>query len=81
MITLNQALQRMSPETLVSFLGDIVEMSPYDVVDANIISAIAHELISNVGEDALMMLSEAGIEHPEIDREFEEWAREMESHP
>lgn len=72
----NDVIRRMSPETLVALLGDLVEMGNLDQAESELISLAAYELISNAGEDAIMLLSEAAIEHPLIDREFQEWARE-----
>lgn len=68
----------MTPQTMVAFLGDLIEMDSGDEKEEALIALIASELISNEGEDALMLLSEAAIEHPLISAEFAAWAEEME---
>ena len=74
----NDIISRMSPETMVAMLGDLTEMGNLDQAECELISLVAYELIANVGEDAIMLLSEAGIEHELIDCEFAMWADEME---
>lgn len=73
----NDVISRMSPDTLVAFLGDLTE-TDNDQAGSELISLAAYELIANVGEDAIMLLSEAGIEHPLIDEEIRMFAEEME---
>ena len=73
----NDIISRMSPETLISFLGDLTE-TDNDQEGSELISLAAYELIANVGGDAIMLLSEACVEHPLIDEEIRMFAEEME---
>lgn len=73
-----QMLARMTPTTMVAFLGDLTEMGNLDQAECELISLVAYELIANVGSDAIMLLSEACVEHPLIDEEIRMFAEEME---
>ncbi len=72
----NDIISRMSPETLVSFLSDLVE-TDNDQAGSELISLAAYELLANAGSDAIMMLSEACVDHPLIDEEIRMFAEEM----
>jgi len=74
----NDVISRMSPETMVAMLGDLTEMGNLDQAECELISLVAYELIANVGSDAIMLLSEACVEHPLIDEEIRMFAEEME---
>ena len=74
----NDIISRMSPETMVAMLGDLTEMGNLDQAECELISLAAYELIANVGYDAIMLLSEAGISHELIDCEIRMFAEEME---
>ena len=65
----------MSPETLVSFLSDLVE-TDNDQAGSELISLAAYELLANAGSDAIMLLSEAGVGHELIDCEIAMWVEE-----
>lgn len=71
-------LSRMTPTTLVAFLSDLTEMGNLDHVDCELISLVAYQLLADVGGDAFLMLTEADVNHPLIDRELAMWQEEME---
>ena len=72
----NDVISRMSPETLVSFLSVLTE-TDNDQAGSELISLAAYELLANAGSDAIMMLSEACVDHPLIDEEIRMFAEEM----
>ncbi len=77
-MNVQQMIIRMTPTTMVAMLGDLTEMGNLDQAECELISLVAYELIANVGEDAIMLLSEAGISHEMIDCEFAMWQDESE---
>lgn len=74
----NDVIRRMTPTTLVAFLGDLVEMGNLDQAESELIGLVAYQLLADVGEDAIMMLGEANVEHELIDCEIAMWQEEME---
>ena len=76
-MNVQQMLSRMTPTTMVAMLGDLTEMGNLDQAECELISLVAYELIANVGSDAIMLLSEACVEHPLIDEEIRMFAEEM----
>lgn len=78
MLSANDVISRMSPTTLVALLGDLTEMGNLDHVDCELISLVAYQLLADVGGDAFLMLTEADVNHPLIDRELAMWQEEME---